>query len=131
MIKKEQLNKKVESILKELAKEAEKDFLTADYDGDRGEIKVYCEMDKDGGSLIAEGEKVGFIEFGTGLTALKGAGSYGQGKGANPKGWVYYGVPGTNGKPLKRDPNLIRTHGNVPAGIMAKMPTKIMERLGK
>lgn len=56
-------------------------------------------------TVIAEGEAVAFIEFGTGITqadnpmerseVIKGNivphGWYGKGKGANPKGWIFNG----------------------------------------
>ena len=126
---KTQVNEKVKNILVQLAKEAQTEFENAAYDGDKGNINVYCKMDNNGGELIADGYTVGFIEFGTGLTAKKGAGSFGKGQGANPNGWAYIGEPGTNGRRIRGKPNIIRTKGNPPAGIMDKAVTRIIQEL--
>lgn len=78
----------------------------------------------------AYGETVLFIEFGTGLRFENDyqlahnfyAGSYGQGKGANPKGWFYTGQvgalapPGT--EPAYKRKNTVHTYGNPPTMTM-------------
>lgn len=75
--------------------------------------------------VVASGETVLFIEFGTGvinpeLVEPSGLtykhGTYGKGKGANPNGWVYVGEQGNAGKPLGGD--VYRTKGNPPARAM-------------
>lgn len=77
-------------------------------------------------TVIAEGEAVAFIEFGTGITqgdnpteraeVLSGNvmphGWYGQGKGANPKGWIYKGMPGNSPDTYEVRPGVYRTKGN-------------------
>lgn len=75
--------------------------------------------------VIASGETVLFIEFGTGVSnpeyvAPSGLtykhGTYGKGKGANPNGWIYVGEQGNAGKPLGG--NVYHTKGNPPARAM-------------
>lgn len=75
--------------------------------------------------VIASGETVLFIEFGTGvsnptLTEPSGLtyphGTYGKGKGANPNGWVYVGEQGTAGQPIKD--GVYKTKGVPPARAM-------------
>ena len=75
--------------------------------------------------VIASGETVLFIEFGTGVSnpeyvAPSGLtykhGTYGKGKGADPNGWVYVGEQGNAGKPLGGD--VYKTMGNPPARAM-------------
>lgn len=79
--------------------------------------------------LIATGDAVTFIEFGTGVhyaeqhpqAAALGAirGAYGQGKGAQDR-WSYYGSPGTNGQIVTENEKgtVVLTHGNPPARAM-------------
>lgn len=75
--------------------------------------------------VVASGETVLFIEFGTGVSnpeyvAPSGLtykhGTYGKGKGADPNGWVYVGEQGNAGKPLGGD--AYKTMGNPPARAM-------------
>jgi hypothetical protein len=75
--------------------------------------------------VIASGETVLFIEFGTGVSnpeyvAPSGLtykhGTYGKGKGVDPNGWVYVGEQGNAGKPLGG--NVYKTMGNPPARAM-------------
>ena len=99
-------------------------FESAVYDGEQGGVTVSVEnrgeLHK---AVIALGETVLFIEFGTGITypdvhpeAAKNGmirGSYGLGHGKQQT-WGYYGEPGTNGK-VVRETNkgtLVLTHGN-------------------
>ena len=77
-------------------------------------------------TVIAEGEAVAFIEFGTGITqadnpmerseVVKGNivphGWYGKGMGANPKGWIYNGQPGNAPDTYEIKPGVVRTRGN-------------------
>lgn len=75
--------------------------------------------------VIASGKTVLFIEFGTGvanpelvepsgLTYIHG--TYGQGKGSNPNGWVYVGEQGNAGRPVGE--GVYHTKGNPPARAM-------------
>lgn len=75
--------------------------------------------------VIASGETVLFIEFGTGvanpeLVEPSGLtykhGTYGKGHGADPNGWVYVGEQGNAGRPLGGD--VYKTMGNPPARAM-------------
>lgn len=122
-------------LLEELAKigidTASAKFQTAQYDGENdvvvsntpewvGDNKLF---------LIATGNAVTFIEFGTGVhyaeqhpkAATLGAirGAYGQGKGSRDT-WGYYGSPGTNGQVIKENDKgtVVLTHGNPPARAM-------------
>lgn len=75
--------------------------------------------------VIASGETVLFIEFGTGISNPELVepsgltykhGTYGKGKGANPNGWVYVGEQGNAGQPLGN--GVYKTMGNPPARAM-------------
>ena len=84
--------------------------------------------------VVASGETVLFIEFGTGVSnpeyvAPSGLtykhGTYGKGKGADPNGWVYVGEQGNAGRPLKYfsgddevPEGVFKTYGNPPARAM-------------
>ena len=81
--------------------------------------------------LVAHGEHVAFIEFGSGVTyeeypadvlpeGVVEHGKYGKGQGANPP-WVYVGDAGDLGYTLakKKDGrSVVRTYGNPPARAM-------------
>lgn len=75
--------------------------------------------------VIASGETVLFIEFGTGvanpelvepsgLTYVHG--TYGKLKGLNPNGWIYVGEQGNAGQPVAN--GVYKTKGNPPARAM-------------
>ena len=75
--------------------------------------------------VIASGETVLFIEFGTGvanpelvepngLTYIHG--TYGKFKGLNPNGWIYVGEQGNAGQPIAN--GVYKTQGNPPARAM-------------
>lgn len=79
--------------------------------------------------IVARGQAVAFIEFGTGIVYADdhplasqlgiARGTYGQGKGANPT-WAYYGTKGknTNAKIVRTDldkGDVVLTEGNPPA----------------
>lgn len=99
--------------------EAEMRFSVAEYDGPR-DVKVTSTVRKKTGTVTASGEKVLFIEFGTGLEAenprdiptdfyssayLPGSWSEGpQGKGHwdDPKGWYYEHGKRTKGNPANK-----------------------------
>ena len=106
------------------AMEAALGFKSAHYDGVNDAV-VYEKRNRYGARIVATGEAVPFIEFGTGVYSEGGGrpsyplripnwvvplGTYGQGKGVNPQGWKYLGFAGTNGIQLKG--GAILTKGN-------------------
>ena len=112
---------------------ARREFSGAEYPG-TNDTQVALEH-KDGESVIsATGTAVMFIEFGTGirnapypgeLPAGVGLhGTYGEGRGANEKGWIYKGEAGTGEvfEVMGRNGNvregIWRTYGNPPACAM-------------
>lgn len=122
-------------------------FKTAQYDGinDVSVDKSPEWIDEHTLAIVARGQAVAFIEFGTGVhyaekhpTASKvGAvrGSYGQGKGKRDS-WTYYGEPGTNGRVVRtiqkegeEAVDVIRTHGNPPARAMYDAGKAMRERI--
>ena len=101
--------------------EASVRFSTAIYDG-INDSKVDIEPIDNGYAIVARGNAVAFIEFGTGVThntgepyplprpdGIVGIGEYGEGKGKR-KAWGYTGDPGTNGE-LKSN-GIVITRGN-------------------
>lgn len=77
-----------------------------------------------GYEVIAEGESVCFIEFGSGVhyngtgiyplslpDGVSEIGTFGKGKGAHDY-WFYKGEPGTLGQPSSKRDGLVYTHGN-------------------
>ena len=102
--------------------EAKVRFTNAVYDGvndvDVEEVKIY-----EGYKIVANGEAVAFIEFGSGVTyngsssyaplekpvGIVGIGEYGQGKGKR-RAWYYKGEPGTNGEINEK--GYVKTRGN-------------------
>lgn len=108
-------------------------FETADYDG-TNDVSVTMEQIGDRVAVIASGETVGFIEFGTGVRHpewvdsrnASGApytppahGTYGKGKGANPKGWYFSPSPGASQ----------HTYGNTPAYAMLTARDEMVENV--
>ena len=101
---------------------ARTNFSTAAYDG-TNDVTVRSETDGAYTAIVAEGNAVLFIEFGTGIfypdkhpeAAMLGMerGAYGQGRGSH-RTWRYYGDPGTNGEEIKATDKgvLIQTYGN-------------------
>lgn len=98
-------------------------FQNAQYAGDN-DVTVTVEESGNAVRLLARGQSVAFIEFGTGVaypehpSGLFAHGTYGQGKGANEKGWVYKGKPGTGSTPVGGKSDVFRTKGNPPAMAM-------------
>lgn len=95
-------------------------FGQAVYDG-TNDVSVNIETrDENCKAVVAVGNSVLFIEFGTGVTypdnhpeAAKNGmirGAYGKGHGKQPT-WAYVGGPGTNGVQMKGKPYVL-THGN-------------------
>lgn len=103
---------------------ARMDFSTAMYAG-TNDVEITVEPKNNGFEIVATGQAVLFIEFGTGIKNPEhpqsaefgyAHGTYGKGQGANEKGWVYYGEQGNAGQPI-RD-GVYRTLGNPPARAM-------------
>ena len=100
-------------------------FALADYDGVNDVL--IAETQRGGKAvIIAYGETVGFIEFGTGIKYPEydsadleytppPHGSYGDGKGANPKGWFF--SPGRH------------SYGNPPAEAMLTARDTMIEQV--
>jgi len=94
-------------------------------------------------AVMAVGSSVLFIEFGTGIRYEEHPmadefgyhhGTYGQGKGANPKGWVYKGVQGNAGIPVtdrsgRVKDGVYRTFGNPPARAMYEASKDMRNKL--
>lgn len=114
-------------------------FQSAQYDGvnDSGVfVEDRGDMTK---AVVAIGNVVLFIEFGTGVTypdnhpeaAANGMirGGYGQGKGKN-QSWTYYGEPGTNGQVVRVGPKgqTVVTRGNPANKPMYEAMKHIKER---
>ena len=140
---KENFNRKVE-ILRERLTEygayvARIEFTNAFYAGEN-DVEIEVKHEKNRSIILAKGEAVGFIEFGTGVMnpdhPLKGElgipdhGTYGQGKGKN-RAWAYYGKQGTAGRFLKttKKGDLFLTQGNPPASAMYIATREIRDKL--
>lgn len=105
-------------------------FSTADYDG-INDVSVSMVQTKNGYSVVASGETVGFIEFGTGVknpewdntdmdyTPPK-HGTYGKGQGKNPRGWWFKQNEGGRAR---------HTYGNPPAEAMRTARDEMVERV--
>ena len=122
------LSDKTEEFIKTLANEGLEimsvKFSQAIYDGTNDVSCQIEQTEKSKVALVAIGNAVLFIEFGTGVkypdnhpeAAVNGMirGEYGKGKGANPNGWRYVGEAGTNGvlSPNARKKSVIHTYGN-------------------
>ena len=104
-------------------------FSVADYDG-INDVVVTSTQGGNSAAVIAYGQTVGFIEFGTGIKFREWVddnnasgspytppahGTYGKGKGKNPKGWFY--GPGQH------------TYGNPPAEAMLTARDEMVDRV--
>ena len=109
---------------------AETGFSMADYDG-VNDVLIAETQNGPRAAVIAYGETVGFIEFGTGVKFREydsssteftppPHGSYGKGKGANPKGWFFKQNEGAAGR---------HTYGNIPAEAMLTARDVMVERV--
>ncbi len=111
--------------------EAERRFAEAKYDG-TNDVVVTAERTDRGWRIVASGDAVAFIEFGSGVyqppypaDALvhHTRGTYGRGQGGNVDGWIYKGEGGPGAIPVKDHrgnvkPDVHRTWGNPPAMAM-------------
>lgn len=105
-------------------------FSTAIYAG-LNDVMVTLNWENDTLALIAQGEAVAFIEFGTGThyaeqypkpyeeNGLVGRGEFGYKLGRFDS-WRYKGDPGNEGEVIQQGPykGWIKTHGNPPARAM-------------
>ena len=109
---------------------AEVGFATADYDG-VNDVLIASTQGGNRAAVIAYGETVGFIEFGTGVKYPEWGGSdaaytppkhgtYGKGQGANPKGWWFSPGDGAAGR---------HTYGNPPAEAMLEARNSMIEQI--
>ena len=117
--------------LKEIgASVAETGFALADYDG-INDVLIAETQNGARAAIIAYGTTVGFIEFGTGVKFREydsssteftppAHGTYGKGKGANPKGWYFKQSEGAAGR---------HTYGNPPAEAMLAARDVMVERI--
>ena len=109
-------------------------FALADYDGEN-DVLIAETQNGNRALVIAYGKTVGFIEFGTGVKYEEWAdnnntnnnpykppkhGTYGEGKGANPKGWFFSPGEGAAGQ---------HTYGNPPAEAMLTARDAMVERI--
>ena len=105
-------------------------FSMADYDG-TNDVQVDMTQNGTKATVLAFGETVGFIEFGTGVkfpewdnsdmdyTPPK-HGTYGKGQGKNPYGWYFKTSDGAKAR---------HTYGNYPAEAMRTARDEIIERV--
>ena len=148
----EEYQAKLERDLKYIVREAaargvdivRAEYLEAPYPGTK-DFRVTYHLSNDGytATIEASGQSVLFLEFGAGLFKASapmavldlesGAplphGTYGKGKGKNPKGWAYVGDIGSNPPSdtyTVKDGKVVRTMGNdaVPAVWHAKKAMK-------
>lgn len=105
-------------------------FATADYDG-VNDVQVTMTQNGTKATVVAYGETVGFIEFGTGVTFPEwdnsgmeytppAHGTYGKGRGANPNGWYFKQHEGARAR---------HTYGNPPAEAMRTARDVMVERV--
>ena len=109
---------------------AQSGFSTADYDG-VNDVSVRMEQTPNGYAVIASGESVGFIEFGTGVKYQEWDntdmdytppkhGTYGKGQGANRHGWWFKQNDGGTAR---------HTYGNQPAEAMRTARDEMVEQV--
>lgn len=104
-------------------------FALADYDGEKD---VVVSMNQAGtqATIVASGQTVGFIEFGTGVRYPEWSGddtdytppqhgTYGKGKGKNPHGWWFTAGAGASQ----------HTYGNMPAEAMLTARDRMIEQV--
>lgn len=109
---------------------AQAGFAIADYDG-VNDVSVRMEKTSTGYAVIAAGEAVGFIEFGTGVkypewdnTDMEytppAHGTYGKLQGRNSWGWWFKGSDGAAAR---------HTYGNPPAEAMRTARDEMVQRV--
>jgi len=125
-------------------------FKNAAYPGTNDVVVLNPVWEGDSIVLMAEGDAVAFIEFGTGVkfenypTDIPGSGkdpytelglsprgTYGKGQGKNEKGWVYVGDEGQGGLGypfLSKGRYKILTYGNPPARAMYNAAVTVADK---
>ena len=109
---------------------AELGFSMADYDGTK-DVLIAQTQNGTRAAVIAYGTTVGFIEFGTGVKFKEydsssteftppAHGTYGKGRGKNPKGWFFKEYEGGVAR---------RTYGNPPAEAMLTARDVMVQRV--
>ena len=109
---------------------AQAGFSMADYDG-INDVVVSMEKTANGYNVVASGNSVGFIEFGTGIrnpewdnTGMDytppAHGTYGKGQGKNPWGWWFKQNDGGTAR---------HTFGNPPAEAMLTARNDMIDRI--
>ena len=133
---KRQCLKKEQLLLQRLAdygvKRVQVHYAWFQYDGDHSEITVTPIIEEHGAIIRAKGDKIAFIEFGTGVwfndaesyplprpEGIVGIGQYGKGRGNNPRGWYFTSSKGTSQY----------TKGNPPAMAMYKTTVELAQEL--
>ena len=113
------------------------DFTSAMYAG-TNDVEVSVEPKDNGFEIVATGQAVLFIEFGTGIKNPEhpqsaefgyAHGTYGKGHGAYEHGWVYYGEQGNAGQPIRE--GVYRTLGNPPARAMYNASKEMREKIAE
>jgi hypothetical protein len=110
---------------------AQAGYAVADYDGEN-DVVVGMEETSNGYTVVASGETVGFIEFGTGVkfpewdnTGMEytppAHGTYGKGQGKNPWGWYFSSIHDGAAS--------VHTFGNPPAEAMLTARNEMIERV--
>ena len=111
---------------------AELGFSMADYDG-TNDVLIAQTQNGSRAAIIAYGKTVGFIEFGTGVKFKEydsssteftppAHGTYGKGRGKNPKGWFFKEYDGGVAR---------RTYGNPPAEAMLTARDAMAQRVAQ
>ena len=111
---------------------AELGFSMADYDG-TNDVLIAQTQNGSRAAIIAYGKTVGFIEFGTGVKFKEydsssteftppAHGTYGKGRGKNPKGWFFKEYDGGVAR---------RTYGNPPAEAMLTARDVMAQRVAQ
>lgn len=109
---------------------AQSGYSMADYDG-INDVSVSMVRTSDGYAVVASGQTVGFIEFGTGVrhpewdnTGMDYTppkhGTYGKGQGKNPHGWWFRQNDGGRAT---------HTYGNMPAEAMRTARDEMVENV--
>ena len=109
---------------------AETGYAMADYDG-VNDVLIAETQNGTRAAVIAYGETVGFIEFGTGVKFREydssntmftppPHGSYGKGRGKNPHVWYFKQSDGASAR---------HTYGNQPAEVMIAVRDEMVERI--
>lgn len=128
------------------AEKARDGFAGVDHYAGDPTVDVYTEAEGKTASVVASGQAVAFLEFGAGVHYYTGypgdrpaeihdIGTYGDGKGASGKGWIYAGEQGLSGHPVvrhRKSGDVVReglywTRGNKPYAPMFRASQEIQD----